>query len=101
MRSLDDTEMGGEPPIRFALGGSLHGDLSFSPDGDFLLCCTGPANEMQVLDLHTSTDAVWGSALRSMALPVATCSTPYTNKCGDYIIPNGPQMKVWQVQQSC
>ena len=71
VRSLDDTDTDGDPPIRFTFGAfGLSGDISFSPDGDFLLCCTGSANEMQVLDLRTGTDAEWGSAFRSMALPV-------------------------------
>ena len=70
MRSLDDVNMNGEPPIRFTVGSGLIGDLSFSPDGDFLLCCPRSTNEMRVHDLRTGTDAEWGGALRSMALPV-------------------------------
>eukprot|EP01050_Picozoa_sp_SAG11_P001395 SAG11_NODE_60_length_19094_cov_26.549566_10_plen_1057_part_00 len=65
----------GKEPQRSLGSVNARSALSFSPDGRFILCCpadTEPTDphKLQVLDLATSANALWGQALRVMSLPV-------------------------------
>eukprot|EP01052_Picozoa_sp_SAG31_P034627 SAG31_NODE_4072_length_3614_cov_7.146230_2_plen_969_part_00 len=75
VRAVDASSDDDEVHLQFS---NVNGwaDLSFSPDGDFLLVCPSDGgafdwHKMRVLDLKAGADAEWGAPLRAMALPAS------------------------------